>query len=353
MTISRVNVNVPRSLAQNIGEIRDEAKKLREDIGGMGNDERAKLYGGFIGQSNVAFDPFDGKINRNDENQILALAMQSPTGAFKALAAQGAEDPGIGVLHRSDDASFLQGKIKSMAVIKGTASKGEDGSKVKGDGADLSVQVEYQATRGETRRVLDVMGRDAVRFDEENGKPKNISARLNVDGKICEDGIRDIHFSAKLDHMPAVDAMKLLAELGSEEVEFPAALPLQVMMQAGAQFSMEFMNGKGNVALHGDLVALNELDDSDRIPSAIISANADGAMETHDGKQFLDLGTLDVSLDSKMNILWDDKGKLSFEIQDENGKYQKYDTGKLGMSDVDEKSLVFMLMGAMAGGLDG
>jgi hypothetical protein len=352
MSISKVPVNVARNLSQNIGEMRNEAKQLREEIGGMDNDDRAKLYGGFIGQSHTAFDPFDGKINKNDENQILQLAMQSPTGAFKALAAQGKQDPGIGVLHRSDDASFLQGSIKSMAVIKGTASKGKDGAKVEGHGADLSVQVEYKATRGETRSLLDVMGRDSVRFDEVNGKPQNLAARINVDAKITEDGIRDIHFSAKVEHMPGVDAMKLLAEIGSEEVEFPAALPLQVMMQAGAQFSMEFMNGKGNVGLRGDLVALNEFDDSDRIPHALLSANADGAMEQVDGKQFLDLGTIDLSLDSKMNILWDDQGKLSLEIQDADGKYQKYDTSKFGMSDVDEKSLIFLLMGAMGHGFE-
>lgn len=353
MPITPVNVNVPRDLTSHADNIKEDAAKLRDELGGMSNAERAKLFG-HIGDSHIAPDFFDKKINDNDEQALVQLAgMMGASKALSAVAKQGAEDPGAGLLHRSDRlGSYLGGYIRSLAVIQGTATKGANGEKVKGDGAKLQVQVEYEATRAETRKIMDVMGRDAVKLDTDgSGKPLQLKARLNLDAKITETGIRDIHFSASIDHVPAIDALKLLKEIGDDEIEFPAALPLKVLMQNNSEFSMNFLGREGaNIGLKANLSALNELDDSDRVPDALLSANADGDMIDVDGKQFLDFGKLDVSLDSKMNVLWDDAGNITLEIQDDEGKYVPYDTqSNLGMPLND--GMVMMLIAAAAQGM--
>jgi hypothetical protein len=354
-TINRVAVNVPRDLATSMDEINNKAEQLREEIGGMSNTERAAVYGGYVGQSNKAIDPFDRKVNENDQNALVALAMsKGPMALAQALAAQGKVDPGAGVLHRSDKTSFLGGRLRSLGIVQGTAAKAADGTKVTGDGANVQIQVEYEATKKETKQILDATGAaDAVKPDlDANGDPLSIKARINLDCRFAEDGIRDIHFSASIDHVPAIDAMRLLKEIGDDEIEFPAALPLKVLMQNNSTFSMQFNGLEGaNVGLRANLSTLNELDDSDRIPDAMLSANADAEMETIDGKQFLDFGKLDISLDSKMNILKNQDGSYRFEIQDENGKYVEYDVkAKLGMDVTD--GMLMMMLGMAAQGLD-
>jgi hypothetical protein len=355
--ISPVKVAVAKDLATAMPALQDAHRALRKELGGVANTERAALWGK-AGASRLAVDPFDGRVSKGDEQAMIKLAADPTVGpiqVLKRLAQQGSKDPGAGVLHRSDKlGDFLGGRIKSYAVIEGTATKAADGTKKPGQGAKLSVQVEYQATRAETKRIMDLMGKDAVRLDTDaNGKAKSIKARINLEAKVTSTGIRDIHFSASIDHVPAIDSLKLLKQIGSEKVEFPAALPLKVMMQNNSTFSMQFAGQKGaNIGLKANLSALNELDEQQRLPDALLSANLDGAMKKIDGKDFLDTGKLDLSLDSKLNVLWKDDGAIELEVQDASGKYVKYDTAnKLGM-EVNE-GMILMLLAAAATSLDG
>lgn len=352
-----VPVAVPKDLANSMPAIQGAHKALRKELGGVANTEKKALWG-TAGASQLAVDPFDGRVSKKDEAAMIKLASDPTVGpiqVLKRLAQQGSMDPGAGVLHRNDKlGSFLGGRIKSFAVIEGTATKAADGTKTAGSGAKLSVQVEYAATRGETKKIMDLMGKDAVRLDTDAaGKPKSIKARINLEANVTATGIRDIHFSASIDHVPALDALKLLAQIGSEDVEFPAALPLKVLMQENSTFSMQFQGQKGaNIGMKANLSALNALDDQQRLPDAMLSFNLDGAMKKYDGKDFLDTGKLDVSLDSKLNVLWQDDGSIELQVQDAKGKYVKYDTAnKLGM-DVNE-GMILMLIAAAATSLDG
>ena len=280
---------------------------------------------------------------------------EGPTEMFMKLAKQGAVDGGKGTLQRTDDTGFLQGRIRSLAVVSGTATVDDAGKMKKGDGARLDVQVEYEATTAETRSFVDAyLEKDTVKLDQKDGKSKRLKLRGNLDARITEDGIRDIHFSMKLDHMPAIDALKMMKAIGDEEIEIPAALPLQILMKQGANFSFNVEGGNGyNFGVDGaNLSALNELDEGDRVPDALLSANTDGEMVKIDGRQFLDLGTVDVSLDSKINILWDDQKNLTLQVQDENGKYQTYDAAKLGLPSTNERELLMALTGMPLDALD-
>jgi hypothetical protein len=352
-----VPVAVPKDLHTSMSSMRDAHRALRKELGGVPNTEKAALWGK-AGTSKLAVDPFDGRVSKSDEAAMVKLAADPAVGpiqVLKRLAQQGSMDPGAGVLHRNDKlGSFLGGRIKSFAVLEGTATKAADGTKQAGNGAKLSVQVEYQATRGETKKIMDLMGKDAVRLDTDAaGKPQSIKARINLEANVTATGIRDIHFSASIDHVPALDAMKLLAQIGSEDIEFPAALPLKVLMQNNSTFSMQFQGQKGaNIGLKANLSALNSLDDQQRLPDAMLSANLDGTMKKIDGKDFLDTGKLDVSLDSKLNVLWKDDGAIELQVQDGKGKYVKYDTAnKLGM-EVNE-GMILMLLAAAGTSLDG
>ena len=208
MKLGRVNVSVPRDLHENLSTIKQEGHKAREAGAKPSVDLLRELWGD-IGESHRPHDPMDGRVNQNDQNVLIQTALtQGPTEMFAKLAKQGAEDGGKGTLQRTDDFGYLDGKISSIAVVSGTATVDDQGNKVKGDGARLDVQVQYEATTGETRRFIDAyLDRDAVKLDEEGGKAKRLKLRGNMDARITEDGIRDIHFSLKLDHMPAIDAL--------------------------------------------------------------------------------------------------------------------------------------------------
>lgn len=342
-TVGTVKVNIPKDLEENMGALKKDALTMREKIGGMSNADRAAMWGK-IGKSNVAPDFFDGKINKNEEESFLKLAKTiGPIKVLKNIAKQGTVDPGIGVLHRHDKlGSWLGGGFSSYAVIQGTATEAG-----KGDGAKMQVQIEYKSTKAETRKLMDMIARDDIKLDTDAaGKTKHLKARFNVEADIRDDGIRNLHLTASVDGVPAVDALKLLKEIGNEEADFPLALPLKIMMQQGANFSANFnpITG-GNIGLTASLGALEDFDR--RIPDAMLSANVDGEMKKIDGKQYFDVGNLDISLDSRLNVLWDDQGKIRIEYQGEDGKFKPYNTGdNLGM-ELEESIVIFLLAAAM------
>ncbi len=346
-----VNVHVPTDLAQTLAAQRRAAHALREDLGGVDNATRAQTWG-TIGRSHTAPDFFDGSMNPADQKAFAAVAgdpHKGPIEALQALAEQGAQEVGVGVLSRNDKLSFLGGHVRSYAVVAGTAKKGADGAKIAGHGAKLSVQVEYESTRSETKKILDVVGGSAHPDVDGKGHPKNFKARLNLEADIRKTGLHNIHFAAQVDGVPAVDALALIKDIGDEKVDFPAALPLKVLLQKGNALNVQIDRKKGaSIALRTNLEVLKDLDiGDDKIPNALLSASLDGAVKDFDGKDFLDVGSLKVSLDSKLNILWDNKGKVTLEVQDATGKYVPYDTQAAFGTDLD-KDTVLMLLG-MAG----
>lgn len=324
--LTPVQVSSRPDLTETIKTAKPEAMAARRAVGP--SELKSKEAWGKAG-----VDLFDGKIGDGDQKAFLSLAMDRTKGgiigALKTVAAQGAGDPGMGLLQRTDKTGFLDGSISSLAVVSGTATN-NNGVKVKGEGAKLEVQVQYEATTAETRKASGMIAgaRSAVKVDRDaNGKIQNLKARINVEGDVRPDGIRNLSFSAIIENVPAVDAKQLLKKIGSDEIEFPAALPLKVLMQAGAEFNMQFVGAEGmNVGLRGNLEVLDGFDS--RIPAAVVSANVDGKMVNDGKKQLFDGGTAHISLDSKVNLLWDDKGDIRLEYQDKTGKYVPYDSKK-------------------------
>ena len=252
----------------------------------------------------------------------------------------------MGVLFRSDKiGSWLDGKINSYAIVEGTATVAPNDTKVPGDGSKIRVQIEYQSSTTETRKLYDVMKEkagDVVADKDARGREQPLKLRVNLDCQATQTGLRDIHISFCVDHMPAAEVLKLIKSVGDENIEFPASLALRMLIKENQNFSMHL---KGKEGFHAGFTAsLGVLESADtRIPAALLSASVDGQMVKLSEKDFLDLGKVEVSLDSRLNILWDEQGKLSLQYQKPDGKYVTYDTKKHFGMDLSDDNVLELL----------
>ena len=315
-----------------------QADAKRKDLGGTTDETREAHWG------DKAVDLWDGDISEGDLQAVqnaVAKAIESggdPMDVYRNIIDEGKNEPGVGVVFRQDKwTEFLSGRVSSAVLLAGTATEGVDGSKQAGPGVRLEGQFEYQVSPRELQSWVDQAKESGANVvvvpdQDEYGQTLQPKVRLNLSAMLKEDGLYEIKPSLRVENIPAINLMELIKDAKGDKLEVPWLPLLSLLDEKGLAANVQFQGADGmSMGIKTTVAKLHAMTgerfvENDKVPDLAVQGNVDGTVTNIDGKNFLDLGTFDISLGRIRAVR---KGEVvQIEYETPSGEFKKLDPSK-------------------------